>query len=179
MLLKDLEPTESIPTSTAEEYTTAEYIKYSCNITTEPSLIRNNPARQERCCYKLKRWFHFFWYVSGVNLGDYLRAIRDWGCDYFEDECETRTFAFVEYPELVYDRYCNETKFMAKCKNTLLDILSSKNIELPEAEGSGMLDEIENQTLIQGSIFRALQSMTNLTLAEQLQTCVQVRPYIS
>lgn len=55
------------------------------------------------------------WQSGGNYLTTYLTTLKKWKCGQFKTECKNPTYAFNEFTELVYKRFCNITEYRSKC----------------------------------------------------------------
>ena len=170
-----------------------DYSKLPCRYA--PGLSLGSRARELECCRRAKRTYEFFWAGRSLPLSRYLEKLRGWNCPQFQIECEERLFRFNAFTELMYDYFCNYTKFVKKClpnvKQTIqpLQSLGKKSIVQNRVASSTALLNVQgsphfgivnynNRSII--TEWRELlgQIKTNkMTTEELLQPCIQVAQY--
>lgn len=83
----------------------------------------------KKCCRKFARRFRYKWRNGGRYLTTHMSRLRDWNCEEFQNECENRRYAFNEFTELVYDRFCNRNEMETKCLDDIMDLIGNYNNE--------------------------------------------------
>ena len=60
-------------------------------------------------------------------LFKYLQALQAQNCSKFVQECRTRRYAFTEYADLVYLKFCNRSKLESKCFDDVRKIAGAEH----------------------------------------------------
>ena len=61
-------------------------------------------------------------------LWTYLDALKSYDSSQFSQECQEQTYAFTEFTQLVYLRFCNGSKLEKRCFDNLRNIVDRKNV---------------------------------------------------
>lgn len=68
------------------------------------------------CCKDAYQTFRSLYnWLNGHSLAFMLEKLRAWNCTQFWDQCQHRTFQLNRFTSLMYDRFCNYSKFDIEC----------------------------------------------------------------
>lgn len=84
-----------------------------------------------KLCNKTVNEFQEYWYDGNFYLYEYLAILKSLQCPQFQTECQQQTYAFTEFTNLMYLRFCDQIKLEDKCLETLKKLVrkySSENV---------------------------------------------------
>jgi len=95
--------------------------KFSNKIEEKPQSTANDSPfcslNDEICCENAYNNFKLNWDTGELLLSGLLENFLQSNCSHFEYECQKRTFAFTEFTQLLYDRFCEYETFKNSCRN--------------------------------------------------------------
>ena len=83
-------------------------------------------------------------------LSTYLATLRAQNYTQFTQECQQQTYAFTEFTELVYLRFCNRSEMLRRCFDELRDFEQNHTI--------GVISETTWEELIQNIVILQIKS---------------------
>lgn len=117
------------------------------------------------CCYYISWNFQRKWYAGGYYLTQYMDSLRRWGCEDYQKQCKSRTYAFNEFTTLVYDRFCNHTMLKSKCTEQVKEVAEKYGFQ-NQSYGN---KQNRNWTLFIDSL-----ETSSMSLKDLIRPCVQI-----
>ena len=94
------------------------------NCIAAPDLFIQNRTQELQCCKNIINNLYANWSDKGAYLSRTLATLKAWNCPEFDEVCSNRLLAFTDYSSLVYDRFCNESSLIEKCRLVVTETLS-------------------------------------------------------
>ena len=92
------------------------------------SKVRKSFSLQlQSCCNIVIESVYTEWTINQNSLSTFLEILKTRNCPQFEQECQRRTFAFTNFTQFVYLRYCNYTEMQQKCFKEIEGIVGKNN----------------------------------------------------
>ena len=153
-------------------------------------LIVGSRERELNCCNETVRYYHKNWAFRSLSLTTFLQTLRQWNCPQYEEQCSSRTFAFTDFSNLVYDYFCNYTLLVEKCLSQVRMLTgdgqkyhnTSVTFSFSELDASTLLFEYKNRSMDLPTLIQWKRAIFNIqpakmTLDQLLQPCVQIAQY--
>ena len=114
------------------------------------------------CCNISVDSYYDLWGEENYYLTTFMKNLKTWNYVEFVKECQRESFAFTAYSELIYLKFCNQSKFEQRCTDSLRSVAKrqlGKDITFSWEEGADKLN---------------LHALTN---KEILDPCIQAAMY--
>ena len=90
----------------------------------DPDLFIEHRTQELQCCENIIENLYTNWSNQGAYLSRTLATLKAWNCPQFDEVCSNRWLAFTDYSSLVYDRFCNESSLIQRCRSVVTAALS-------------------------------------------------------
>jgi len=162
-----------------------------------PGLIVGSRSRELECCNETFTYYYRNWALRSLSLTTFLQTLRLWNCPQYQEQCNSRVFAFTEYSKLVYDYFCNYTLLVDNCLPEVMTIAAivqqrnytatvsqrnSKSFSSNQVDASTLLFKHKNSSLNSSTLVEWKNALSKIkpaemTLDELLQPCIQIAQY--
>ena len=78
------------------------------------------------CCNISVDSYFDLWGREKYYLTTFLKNLKTWNYGEFEKECQRKSFAFTAFSNLIYLKFCDQTKFEQKCYRSLQSVVKKQ-----------------------------------------------------
>ena len=87
-----------------------------------------NQTKKLILCNEIINDFYMNWSDGTRYLTTYLRNLQSLNCSQFHDQCSNPTLDFNPFTNLIYLKFCNQTRLKSKCFDEINSVLSKQSI---------------------------------------------------
>ena len=101
---------------------------YVINIQCQASNGSNeeNDSFDAECCDEVVKQYYESWSLK-FYLSSFLEILQTRNCPQFKQECERRTFDFIDFTSLIYLKFCNRSLMEEQCYDDIQTIVMKQN----------------------------------------------------